>query len=386
LSLAFDPIPPFNHPLEKEPSMSDSRLAQAAHSSFARHETFAPRFGWLHKAYTQVKTDPGVFIAEDAPVRLGVGKNMVAAMRYWSRAFKLTRETYGDEAQSRALLSYPTWEARWLLDEQGADPYLEETGSLWLLHWWLISSRPGALSWAPSWYVAFHLAPFSRFGADDLKTLIVRHVNLSYREGPAEGSILKDVDCIAKMYVPNPYAKSSAPGTFEDLLACPFRELGLLEQVGTRGKPEWQFTRGSRTSLPPRVLAYACLDYAARTARKSGSISLARLANEPGSPGRGFRVREPDIAFALERVTASHPQIQLTEAVGQRSLSFSSDPFELAWDILDSQYGNVRSLDGFPSRVEWYHEHPKLAEAERRELKEHDGDDVQLRLLVEENT
>lgn len=367
--------------------MSDSRLAQAAHSSFARHETFTPRFGWLNKAYTQAKEDPGVFIAADAPVRLGVGKNMVASIRYWSRAFKLTKEAYGDETQSRALLSYPTWEARWLLDEQGADPYLEETGSLWLLHWWLVSSRPGALSWAPSWYVTFHLTPFSRFKTDDLKQLISQHVNLSYREGPAEGSILKDIDCITKMYaLPTQRAKNGAPGTFEDLLLCPFRELDLLEQVGTRGDPEWQFTRGSRTSLPPRVLAYACLDYAAHATRKSGSISLARLANEPGSPGRAFRVREPDIASALEQVIASHSQMQITEAVGQRSLSFSADPFELAWNVLDAQYGNIRSREGFPTRAEWHHDHPKLAIAERREHKDRASeDDTQLPLPVEEN-
>lgn len=234
--------------------MSDSRLAEAAHSSFARHETFAPRFGWLHKAYMQVKENPETFLAEDAPVLLGVGKNMVYSMRYWSRAFKLTRETYGEEASSRAMLSYPTWEARWLLDEDGADPYLEETGSLWLLHWWLLCSRPGAKSWAPAWYVAFHLTPFARFTAQDLTQLIVRYVNLSFPEGPVEASIAKDVTCITQMYGPAKRSSGNSPGSFEDLLAGPFRELGLLDQVqsgGQQRKAEWEFTSGARTSLPP---------------------------------------------------------------------------------------------------------------------------------------
>jgi hypothetical protein len=106
--------------------MADTRLAEAATSSFARHETFPPRFGWLHKAYIGVKDNPSTFLDEDAPVKLGVGKNMVNAMRYWSKAFKLTREHRSEDIKSRAFIASPTWEARWLLDEDGADPYLEE--------------------------------------------------------------------------------------------------------------------------------------------------------------------------------------------------------------------------------------------------------------------
>jgi Protein of unknown function (DUF4007) len=348
--------------------MSDSRLAEAAHSSFARHETFAPRFGWLHKAYMQVKTNPDVFLAPDATVDLGVGKNMVYAMRYWSKAFKLTKEHYGEDPGSRAMVASPTWEARWLLDEAGADPYLEEPGSLWLLHWWLLSSKAEAKSWAPSWYVAFHLAPFSRFTIPELTKVIVRHVNFSYPEGPVESSIVKDVECITKMYARGKAETSGAPGVYEDLLACPFRELGLLESVGERGNREWRFTTSTRTSLPARVLAYACLDYAARDTRGAGSVSLARLANEPGGPGRAFRIRESEITGALEKVAASHPGVNLVEAVGQRSLTFASDPLELAWDILDEQYDHVRQRQGFPDRDTWAQLYPGLAEADKREL------------------
>ncbi|KEG39391.1 DUF4007 family protein [Streptomyces althioticus] len=347
--------------------MSDSRLGEAALYSFARHETFAPRFGWLHKAYMQVKRDQGAFLAADAPVRFGVGKNMVNAMRYWSRAFKLTRECNPTKG-TQAKFSYPTWEARWLLDEDGADPYLEENGSLWLLHWWLVSSRPGAKSHAPAWYTAFHLAPFSRFTVADMTQVVTRHVNFSYDKSPEEASIVKDIECLTKMYARSAPEKAGSPGSYEDLLACPFRDLDLLTFVGTRGNAEWQFTSGHRTSLPARVLAYACLDYAAKFSRQANSISVARLANEPGSPGRAFRVRENEIVTALQKVAADHPQLDLTEAVGQRSLAFSADPFDLAWEVLDEQYDFVTRRPGFPTREEWAATFPKLAEAEQKEL------------------
>ena len=59
------------------------QLSEAAEPVFARHETFHPRYGWFRKAYVAATRDPHVFTSEDAPVRLGVGKNMVRAIRFW---------------------------------------------------------------------------------------------------------------------------------------------------------------------------------------------------------------------------------------------------------------------------------------------------------------
>ncbi|MBS0015905.1 MAG: DUF4007 family protein, partial [Arthrospira sp. SH-MAG29] len=55
---------------------------------------------------------PGVFLAEDAPVRLGVGKNMVRSIRYWCKVFKVLD---GDR---------PTEFGHNLLEEDGWEPFL----------------------------------------------------------------------------------------------------------------------------------------------------------------------------------------------------------------------------------------------------------------------
>ena len=65
------------------------RLVDAARPTFARHETFHPRYGWFRKAYAFAAEDSRIFSADDAPVRMGVGKNMVRAIRFWGRAAKL---------------------------------------------------------------------------------------------------------------------------------------------------------------------------------------------------------------------------------------------------------------------------------------------------------
>ncbi|MDQ0985032.1 DUF4007 family protein [Streptomyces sp. V2I9] len=346
--------------------MPEGRLYDVVGLKFNRHESFPPRFGWLHKAYLQVKQDEMLFHAPDALVRLGVGKNMVYSMRYWSQAFKLTHEYRSAENQSRSLAAAPTWRARWLLDEDGADPYLEDTGSLWLLHWWLVSGSEEAPCLAPSWYTMFHLAPLARVTIDEMTALITREVHESFEreQWPAAESVTRDAECFIKMYAPDPDANPLSPGSFEDSLLCPFRELGLLEYQGGRGKERtYRFTSGIRPSLPPRVLLYACLDYAARFSRRPASISLARLANEPGAPGLAFRMRDPELARSIEALVEKHPQLEIVESLGQRSLRFADNPETLAWDILDEQYGRVRDRDGFPTPEEWMREKPGLKKA-----------------------
>ena len=60
---------------------SAANQAHPVNPVFARHETFHPRFGWLKKGFDAAQKNPGIFLQEDAPVRLGVGKNMVNSIR-----------------------------------------------------------------------------------------------------------------------------------------------------------------------------------------------------------------------------------------------------------------------------------------------------------------
>lgn len=52
---------------------------------FSGHDSFTCRYAWLPKAVREVRRDAGIFRREDeAMVRLGVGKNMVRAIRFWA--------------------------------------------------------------------------------------------------------------------------------------------------------------------------------------------------------------------------------------------------------------------------------------------------------------
>lgn len=86
--------------------------------AFSGHESFQCKGLWLKKGYDYAKA--GLSFTDDyAVVELGVGKNMVASIRYWLRAFGITNDN-----------GVPTEIGKYLLDDNGADPYIEDTATL----------------------------------------------------------------------------------------------------------------------------------------------------------------------------------------------------------------------------------------------------------------
>lgn len=100
---------------------------------FSGHESFTCKTLWLKKGYDFIQNDYN-FNAPDAVVQLGVGKNMVASIRYWMRAFGLTQN---DELQPIANYLFDT--------NHGKDPFIEDLGTLWLLHFLLVSTSEATL-------------------------------------------------------------------------------------------------------------------------------------------------------------------------------------------------------------------------------------------------
>ena len=55
--------------------------------TFGRNETFL-RYGWIAKGLSAYQQDPKIFNEVDAPLKLGVGKNMVSSIKYWLKALR----------------------------------------------------------------------------------------------------------------------------------------------------------------------------------------------------------------------------------------------------------------------------------------------------------
>ena len=98
---------------------------------FSGHETFIARTFWPKKGYDFIKQG-GKFSSEDSVVELGVGKNMVLSINFWMKALGLIDESTNELTPFSHFL---------FDDETGVDPYLEDIGSIWLLHYFLIKTE-----------------------------------------------------------------------------------------------------------------------------------------------------------------------------------------------------------------------------------------------------
>src|SRR5262249_33020034 len=107
------------------------------------HETFPCRYTWLPKVVRGLSKNPQLFSDEDqAMVDLGVGKNMVRAIRYWAQATGIIVQS--ERGKTHLLSSF----GETLLGEDGLDPFLEDIRTLWLIHWNLSTdSENPLLAW-----------------------------------------------------------------------------------------------------------------------------------------------------------------------------------------------------------------------------------------------
>ena len=96
---------------------------------FSGHETFHCRPIWLKKGFDYANKGK-LFSDNDAVIELGVGKNMVASMKFWLRAFGF----YNIHENELEGLAHD------LLSDDGFDPYLEDEATLFLLNYLLINN------------------------------------------------------------------------------------------------------------------------------------------------------------------------------------------------------------------------------------------------------
>jgi hypothetical protein len=292
--------PPRNNTLDKEKRKY----------RFSGHQTFSFRYGWLEKGVRGTLERKSLFYREDAPVLLGVGKNMVDSIRYWCVVTQLIQENTNRKIAADMALSVSAIGER-LLGEHGWDPYLEDDASLWLIHWLLVTN-PRIVT---TWQIAFSL--FLR--PDFTKREMIDHV-AAFADRHAisirESSLSRDVDCFIRTYAP---AKSiSKHKLLEESFDCPLQELGLLQS-----SPDgdlYRFSVGAKPTLPSHVLGFALTEYFDVTRDGRNTMSVQKCLYGSGSPGQVFKLDENSlIAYVddLEKITEGGLALDETEGFKQ---------------------------------------------------------------------
>ena len=149
---------------------------------FRAHDTFAIRKGWLNKGLRNIEKAPDVFISKDNnPMDvLGIGANMVKSLRYWLQATGLTVEpNSGKRTQSLTTIGEIIY---------NNDPYFEETGSLWLVHYGLATNFEDATSW----YLFFNEFQMQEFSEDDFYKSLRKFITMQDGETMPSSRAISD--------------------------------------------------------------------------------------------------------------------------------------------------------------------------------------------------
>jgi len=304
------------------------RLDEACEATFARHETFHPRHGWFRKAFLAASRDRGAFfLSEDAPVRLGVGKNMVRSIRFWGIAAHLVAEASHPDG-GRLHYTRPTNFGVGLLGSEGLDPYMENPATWWWLHWML--HAPTSL--LPAWWIVLNEMNAVEFDADLAERVCAEVISASIWEPPHPSSIHKDVGAFLRTYA---RGKEGGRARFDDQFGCPLQDLRLV----TISSTGYRLATGRPQNLPGEVVLAALLDYVSLTTTGASTASLARLATTPGAPGRIFRMTEDSLVDLVTPVIAGHKSLSLSAPAGAIQIGWRGDPSKLAHRLLCDYFG-----------------------------------------------
>ncbi|MBK9672803.1 MAG: DUF4007 family protein [Bacteroidetes bacterium] len=288
--------------------------------SFSGHESFICKQFWLKKAFdfTQNKK---TFNDETAVIDLGVGKNMVASLRFWGRAFGILKD---DDT--------PTEIANYLFSKNGKDQFLEDYGTVWLLHYLLIKNNKSSI-----YNFVFNEFRKERidFTKEQLHQFLKRKCEELYPNAYNVNTINSDINVFLRNYIkPQKDEKFEIEDDFSGLLI----ELDLIKNYKQRDEDNkivnwYKIEAQDRIDLPYQIVLYSILDnYPGQK-----TISFRELLSGRNSPGISFLLNTDGLYNKLIQITDHYRGIIYTETAGNRVLQFKSN-FN-AIDILNEYYG-----------------------------------------------
>lgn len=259
---------------------------------FRAHDTFAIRKGWLNKGLRNIQKAPDVFISkENNPMDvLGIGANMVKSLRYWLQATGLTVEpNSGKRTQSLTPIGEIIY---------NNDPYFEETGSLWLVHYGLTTN----IDDATSWYLFFNEFQMQEFSEDDFYKSLRKFITMQDGETmPSSRAISDDFKCIINTYYPGK-RNSGDDIDPENNIECPLTELGLVSYVATtQGNRIYRKCTPKNENIPEMIALFAIL----KQIGDQKEVKISLLQNSTNSIGK---------IFLLDTLSLLHILYQLESA------------------------------------------------------------------------
>ena len=288
---------------------------------FGAHETFYLREGWLRKGLLAIKENPFIFSDPYAGDVLGVGRNMVKAIRYWLQATELASlSSKIHEGNPSARLDL-TDLAKLILKK---DPYFEDDGTLWILHYHLATNK----AFAPTWHWVFNHFGIRQFTQDQFISHLERYVHGELRRKVQPSTLEKDFRCLVRTYTR--WEETGKPYEFEDSFDCPLASLNLLHQLPT--SKTYKLISPNPQTLPSLIVGYALMKMGQNVSLHKREASLRDAQYEPESPGRVFVLDTETLYEYLIALEKEHPDlISFSRTAGLNIIMFKpiGDPLDV---------------------------------------------------------
>ena len=279
--------------------------------TFSGHESFPCKSLWLKKGYDYV-VEGNDFNSPEAVIGLGVGKNMVASIRFWLKAFGIS-----DNDVLTDLGNY-------LFDEsKGKDKYLEDIATLWLLHFNLVFSEETTI------YKMFFCGvqkERTRFEREQVLTYVkLRMAEAGKMTLFNANTVKKDVGVLLQNYcLPR---KPQSNEDFSSLLI----DLDLIRQ-NSEGKG-YYFNVDGKRQVTKEIFLYGLLKL--REQEGDNSIPFNTIQERVGLV---FCMQDFETIKMLKQIASEYSQyIAYSDVAGIKQIQFIKD-LDVK-EVLDNYYG-----------------------------------------------
>ena len=242
-----------------------------------KHGSFYLRSGWGTKIIQAVEADNMIFSPaneQEAVDRIGLGRVMIKALRYWADASGLTTEekVQGGIAERRTDL-FDLLEAN--------DRYFQKPGSLLLLHRNIALNEENATAW----YWAFNEFDKQAFSKEEFVEGL--HYFLAVNEmSIKKAAVDKEFNCFKNTYLAE---KKFDIKTVMDEDTYPF--FGSLHLLRVNEDKKFEKAYLTKAEMPLHILIYAIAKDNPEESSHSGQVSIDKIMEEKRQVGKYFPMR-----------------------------------------------------------------------------------------------
>jgi hypothetical protein len=301
---------------------------------FSGHETFSLRITWLPKAVAALTSGKNPFSDPRKGMEaLGIGKNMVQSLAFWIQATGVAQKS---DTSGFVITDF----GKQVFDaDNGKDPYLENTQTLWLLHWNLCQGwMEGERHRRP--YAWHHFV--NKLRDDEITaTETVDHfqgAETSHGRELSGVTLRQHFDIFLRTYVDG---ESSGPRALpEDTLDSPLTPLRLIRPHGEKklvsGRREtvYRIQTGPKPSLSLLTFRHCLHQWWNEAYPNEQALTVRQISLGDDSPGRVFRLPEASIHDLLVNLSKQFPkELSIIDTRSQRSVQRLRKPKSTLTDI-----------------------------------------------------